>query len=421
MPKIPNQLTDAAAKNARPKKAAYTLASGNGLFLVVQPGGGKQWLVRYRLPDGKRSKKIVGTYPDMGIAHAHVAAEEMHQFARMGETPQGMHDRRRAKKEVRTREEIEAEQTAKDAWKHSFTVVSDAWLEHRKSDWAATTHTKNTFIVQKRLQPHIGTLDMRTMISKDVLKVLRELAAVTPSIAAKARQCLNGIVDHCIMIGIRGDDQVLRLRGALPKRQGGNYPAVTKLQGVGPLMKAIIAYEGRIVRGGLLLGAYTACRSGVVASARWDEIDLDAAEWHIPAEKMKMRVEHVVSLPKQALDLLEEMQEYRASEFVFPGVGKRGNPHLHRDALSKALRDMGFRGKHVPHGFRAMLRTVAREKLKIDIDVLEAQLAHAKKDEVQAAYDRTRFEDERRIVMQTWADFLHQQAEGADIVELKQA
>lgn len=186
-------------------------------------------------------------------------------------------------------------------------------------------------------------------------------------------------------------------------------------------MRTILGYEGRVVRGGLLLAAYTACRPGVVASARWAEMDLERAEWCIPADKMKTRIEHVVSLPKQAVEMLAEMRQYGGGEYVFPGVGKRGNPHLHRDALSKALRDMGFQGQHATHGFRAMLRTVARERLKIDIDVLEAQLAHAKADEIQAAYDRARFEDERRVVMQVWADFLHEQAESAKVLQMKRA
>lgn len=421
MPKLASQLTELVASKAKPKKTAYTLASGQGLHLLVLPSGLKQWQVRYREQDGRRGKRIVGVYPEMGIAAAHQAAAELHQRVRMGQPVEGFYDRLKIEREALTQEEIQQRLEAEEARKHSFTVVSDAWLESRKSGWAPPTYTKSVFIVQKRLQPMLGDLDMRTMASKDVVPVLVDLATTTPSIAIKARQCLNGVVDYCIVRGIRGDDQVLRLQRALPRHRGGHIPAVTKIQGVGPLMRAILSYEGRVVRGGLLLAAYTACRPGVVASARWAEIDLDHAEWCIPADKMKTRIEHIVSLPKQAVAMLDEMRQYGGGEYVFPGVGKRGNPHLHRDALSKALRDMGFQGQHATHGFRAMLRTVARERLKIDIDVLEAQLAHAKADEVQAAYDRARFEDERRVVMQVWADFLHEQADSAKVLQMKRA
>lgn len=421
MPKMPAQLTDLAARKAKPKDTAYTLASGRGLFLLVQPTGIKQWTVRFQTPEGKRGNRIVGVYPDIGVADARTTADQLHQRVRMGEPPEGMRDRRRAERLSKTEEEVAAALLIEDARSHSFTVLSDAWLEHRKRGWAPATYSKSTFIVQKRLQPLLGQSDMRTLTTKNVVPVLVSLAAETPSIAIKARQCLNGIINYCIVHGIRGDDQLLRLQRVLPRHRGSHIPAITKIQGVGRLMRTVLGYEGRVVRGGLLLAAYTACRPGVVASARWSEMDLERAEWCIPAEKMKTRIEHVVSLPKQAVEMLTEMSQYGGGDYVFPGVGKRGNPHLHRDALSKALRDMGFQGQHATHGFRAMLRTVARERLKIDIDVLEAQLAHAKADEIQAAYDRARFEDERRIVMQVWADFLHEQADSATVLQMKRA
>ena len=184
-------------------------------------------------------------------------------------------------------------------------------------------------------------------------------------------------------------------------------------QDVGQLMRTIRAYEGVIVRSALLLAAWTALRPGVVASAKWSEIDLERGEWHISgmnadgSRRMKTGHDHLVSLPTQTIEMLREMQQFSGgADHVFPAVGKLKNPHLHRDALSRALRLMGFAGEHSPHGFRAMLRTIARERLKIDFDVLEAQLAHAKRDQIQAAYDRTGFVDERREAMQRWADYL---------------
>ena len=138
---------------------------------------------------------------------------------------------------------------------------------------------------------------------------------------------------------------------------------------------------------------------------RWDEINGD--EWHIPGHKMKTRHAHIVPLPTQARTILEEMRAYTAGrEYVFPPLARQKNAHLHRDALSGAMRSMGFKGKHAPHGFRGMLRTAARERLGIDADILESQLAHAKKGSTQKAYDRTTFGDARRAAMQQWADYL---------------
>ena len=373
MPKLAQQLSDVAIRKARPQSKPYSMASGRGLRLEVMPTGVKQWVARYRTREGKQRTKVVGIYPDMGIADAHKATEDLQQQVRMGEAPVGLHDRIKAAAQALTLDQVEEQQRARDAREHSFTVVSDAWLEDRKPGWATSTYDKAVFIVRKRLQPHIGNLDMRTMASKDVVSVLRQLGADAPSLARKARQYLNGVTEYGIQRGMRGDDQVLRLRGVLPKYRGGHIPAVTKVQGIGPLMQAILAYDSRVTRGGLLLAAYTACRPGIVAAAAWEEIDLDRAEWAIPATKMKTGVDHVVSLPRQALDVLAEMRQYGGEVFVFPG--SQSNEHMHRDALSKALRSMGFQGRHATHGFRAMLRTVARERLKIDVDVLEAQLA----------------------------------------------
>lgn len=419
MPRLAQQLSDVAIRKAKPQAKPYTLASGRGLHLEVLPTGSRQWLVRYRTPEGKQRTKIIGMYPDMGVADAHKAAADLHQQVRMGEAPIGLRDRIKAATQALTQDQIEAQQRVKDAKDHSFAVVSNAWLEDRKPGWATATYDKAAYIVRERLHPFIGGLDVRTMASKDVVEVLRQMGTDAPSLARKARQYLTGVVEYSIQRGMRGDDQVLRLRGVLPKYRGGHIPAITQVQGIGPLMRAILAYDSRVTRGGLLLAAYTACRPGIVAAAAWEEIDLDRAEWTIPGEKMKTRVDHVVSLPRQALDVLAEMRQYGGEVFVFPG--SQSNEHMHRDALSKALRTMGFQGRHATHGFRAMLRTVARERLKIDVDVLEAQLAHAKKDEVQAAYDRARFEDERRQVMQTWADFLHEQAGQKTVVEMRRA
>jgi integrase len=153
----------------------------------------------------------------------------------------------------------------------------------------------------------------------------------------------------------------------------------------------------------------TGLRPGVVASAPWDEVNLETGEWHVAAERMKMRHDHIVPLPKQAIAVLNEVQLLTGKgHYVFPSPARQKTPHLHRDALSKALREMGFQGKHATHGFRGMLRTVGRERLGMDIDVLEAQLAHAKRGDVQKAYDRTTFDDDRRRVMQEWADYIDQ-------------
>ena len=151
----------------------------------------------------------------------------------------------------------------------------------------------------------------------------------------------------------------------------------------------------------------------------WSEVDFEAAEWLIPAGKMKTKHAHIVPLSMQALKTLREVLPYSSGrQFVFPPLYRQTTPHLHRDSLSNALRKMGFQGKHATHGFRGMFRTMARERLGIAADVLEAQLAHAKRDEIQKAYDRTLFVKERSEVMQAWADYLDKLGECQNLVAL---
>ncbi|WP_427183741.1 tyrosine-type recombinase/integrase [Bordetella bronchialis] len=412
MPRLAGALTDLTVRNAKPRKEPYRLAAGNGLFLKVLPSGGKSWLVRYR-KDGKQIPVVIGHYPAMSLGDARVRTADIHLAARVGAPVMGARAEARQRAVGLSEEEQARLAAAEDVRRHSFSVLSEAWLAARKPGWADESYRKAKYVIRTYLQPAIGQYDMRTLRTRDVTEALRSIHAAAPSLAKKAVQYLNGVVDYCIHEGIRSDDQLLRLSGVLPSHRSGHMPAVTRERDIGPLMRTIYAYEGFVVRSALLLAAWTALRPGVIASARWDEFDLERAEWHISGleedgrRRMKMGHDHIVSLPRQAVAMLTEMQQFSGgAEYVFPAVGKMRNPHLHRDALSRALRLMGFAGTHTTHGFRAMLRTVARERLRIDFDVLEAQLAHAKKDQIQAAYDRTQFDDERREAMQRWADYL---------------
>ncbi|AVQ00014.1 integrase [Ahniella affigens] len=300
----------------------------------------------------------------------------------------------------------EREATQNDV-RGTFAAVCADWLAFKRPGWSPDSFRKADLVTRSYLLPKLGPLPIATLASKDCTPVLRAMAEKAPEMARKAREYLSAIVRHAMRDGLREEGRMLVLDGILPKMDKGHIPAATLPDQIGDLMRAIRDYPGEIVRAGLLMCAYTAQRPGMVASMRWSEIAPDAAEWRIPPERMKKRNAHIVPLPTQALALLERMRELRFSrEFVFPPVARQSTPHLHRDALSKALRSMGFSGQHATHGFRGMLRTAGRERLAIPADVLEAQLAHAKKDAIQKAYDRTAFNDERVRTMQRWADWL---------------
>lgn len=415
MPRLAKPLTELQASKARTKGNAYTLPDGNGLYLAVSAAGLKTWVVRYRLPgSATATPATVGRYPSMTLANARICAVETRRDAAQGRATAGLRKAAQiaasvddAGKEAEARAQAESQRS-------TFVAVSGRWLAEKRPGWAAETYRKARLVVDSYLIPALGDADMRTLETKDVRPALIEMAARTPQLARKARQYVGSIVDHAINEGLRADESALRLARSLPTFRSGHMPAVTDDESkLGEVMRAIDAHGNRVVRAALILAALTVMRSGVVASARWSEIDLEAGEWKIPGteadgtNRMKTGQDYSTSLPKQALEVLWEMRARSAGEeYVFPPQARQNTAHLSRDALSKALRDMGFQGTHTTHGFRATLRTLGRERLGIDVDVLEAQLAHAPKDEVEAAYARVKFRDQRRVVMQAWADHL---------------
>ncbi|MBB5413731.1 MULTISPECIES: tyrosine-type recombinase/integrase [unclassified Paraburkholderia] len=394
MPRRVDSKSELVFRAAKPRAQPYLLADGNGLALRVRPNGTRTWLLRYRRPGTSKENFLsLGPYPDVSLVDARKAATIARNLVRDGTDPV---EHRRAESAARKR-----------AAEGAFQLVAQKWLAFKRKEWADETYRKAEFVVREYLSPALGNKPISTLATPEVKPVLEAIAAHAPNLATKARQYVGGIVTYAIQHGLREDGIPLSLRGVIPRHKKGHIPAITKPAEIAPLVQAINTYKSPITRAALKLTMLTGLRPGMVAAAPWDEVDLDVAEWHVPAGRMKMQHEHIVPLPKQAVELLEELEALTGrGHYVFPSPARQKTPHLHRDALSKALRELGFQGKHATHGFRGMLRTVGRERLGIDIDILEAQLAHAKRGDVQKAYDRTTFDDDRRRVMQEWADYI---------------
>ena len=384
------KFTALAIKAAKPGKHF----DGGGLFLDVRPTGSRYWRMKYRF-GGRENLLAFGVFPEVSLVEARERRDEARLLLRNGADPAAIRDSSR-----------EAQRRDVDG---IFQTVAEAWLAVRQPDWAPETYRKAKYVVETYLIPKLGKESIATLSSAQAIDAVEEIAETAPSLANKARNFLTGIVTYAIRKRLREEGKLLSMKGIAPNRARGHIPAATDPKTIAELAKAIDAYVTPVTRGALKLTMLTAMRPGIVASARWDEIDLEAAEWHVAGERMKTRHAHIVSLPTQAVEILRSMLAYtEGQEYVFPPLARQGTPHLHRDALSRALRLMGFEGRHATHGFRGMFRTVARERLRIDPDILEAQLAHAKKGDVQKAYDRTTFNDDRRKAMQAWADYIDQ-------------
>ena len=390
MPRETGKLTVAAVKVAGVGKHF----DGGGLYLRVGRNGSRYWQMKIRYA-GLENVLSFGVYPEVSLAEARLRREDARALLRVGKNPAAERDAARI--------------AARNIAEGKFAHVAQAWLAFKRREWAEATYRKAEYVTREYLIPALKARSIATLTTKHAADVLADIATAAPTLATKARQYLTGIVAYAIRQGLREDGRLLDLRGAVPKHAKGHIAAATDPKAVAALAKAIDAYPTSVVRAALKLAMLTAMRPGVVASARWDEIDLEAAEWHVSGERMKTGHAHIVSLPRQAIAVLREMQAYtEGREYVFPPLAQQTTPHLHRDSMSAALRRMGQQGRHATHGFRGMLRTVARERLGIDPDVLEAQLAHAKKGDVQKAYDRTTFDERRRSAMQAWADYVDQ-------------
>lgn len=390
MPRHATELTDTRIRKAAP--ADFPLWDGKGLYLTRSAAGSRLWRLKYYRPDGRENRMALGEYPAVSLRHARELRDDARAKLADGIDP------------VAARTQAHADE--RRATESTFEKAAARWIEVNRKRWAPATLRKAQYVIDSYLTPLLRRRSVATLNTHDAAKAIEAIDAHSPSLAAKARQYVGGIIKQAIRDGLREDGKLLSLEKTVTTTNTTSIPAATTPQEVKPLLAAIDAYPAPVTRAALKLAMLTAMRPGVVAAARWDEVNLDDAEWIVPAAKMKMRHEHIVPLPRQALEVLASMRGYRAGDYVFPPQARQTTPHLHRDAMSAALRRMGFRGQHATHGFRAMLRTMARERLGADSDVLEAQLAHAKRGEVQKAYDRTTFGEERRRVMQQWADYL---------------
>ena len=400
---MPKRVVELTVKQIDAAKPGVTLYDGKGLALVVDIAGNKRWVLRYTRPDGRRNMIGLGTYPAVMPSVARTKAREAKTGLAQGVDPI-------ASKKEQKREE-------KAVSRGTFKSIAEEWYAHKVKSWASETARKARESLDDDLFPKLGAKPIAEITSADIKPVILLVHERAPRLAVKARQYCNQIIEYAIQEGLREDGRLLSLRGALPRAPKGHYAAVTKSNDIPALISAINAIGSTQSRAAILFCLYTALRPGVVVGARWDEFDLDAMEWHIPASRMKMGNDHITPIPSQMLPLLERQREITDdSPFLFPGVRNPKIQHMHRDSLSKILRESGLRGVTVTHGFRATLRTIAREKFRVDADVLEAQLAHAKKDEIQAAYDRTQFLEERHKLVQDWADYLEAQTKSADVI-----
>ncbi|MEO5348352.1 MAG: integrase arm-type DNA-binding domain-containing protein [Magnetococcus sp. YQC-3] len=398
-------MTDTAIKQAKPKEKPYRMFDADGLYLEVAPNGGKWWRFKFRF-GGKEKRLSVGVYPDVSLKQARERRDEARRLLAEGIDP-GEH-RKIAKAMTASRTE------------DSFEAVAREWFAKFSPRWAESHASK----VMRRLEldvfPWIGGRPVNEITSKELLAVLRRIEdRGTLETAHKARQNCGQVFRYAIATGRAENDPSVALRGALPPLAGKNFPTITDPKGIGELLRAIDGYSGSYVsRAALRLAPLVFVRPGELRQAEWAEVDLDAATWIIPAEKMKAREKHVVPLSIQAVAILRELHPLTGhmGKYVFPGERSADRPMSENTVLA-ALRRLGYeQGMMTGHGFRAMASTILNEQ-GFNKDWIERQLAHGERNAIRAAYNHAEHLPERRKMMQHWADYLDQLA-GRNVVQL---
>jgi integrase len=393
-------LTAAAIQAAKPREKAYKLFDQGGLFLLVHPNGGRYWRLKYRM-HGREKLLALGTFPDVSLAKARTRRDDARKLIADNTDP------------------AVVKQTEKTANAETFKAVALEWLA--KQNLAAATIEKAKWTFDDLLFPELGDRPIRHITAPELLAALRKLEARGKiETAHRTKQRASQIFRYAIATGRADHDPAADLRGALTPLEVEHRAAITDPKRVGELLRAIDEYAGQpSTHYALKLAPYVFLRPGELRAAEWSEIDLNNAEWRIPPERMKMGDAHIVPLAKQAVAILREIQPLTGSgRLVFPSLRTNTRP-ISEGTLNAALRRVGFSKEEMTgHGFRTMASTLLNEQ-GWHPDLIELQLAHAERNKVRAAYNRAQRLDERRKMMQAYADYLDGLKAGGNIVPIR--
>ncbi|EJH3513402.1 tyrosine-type recombinase/integrase [Escherichia coli] len=402
MAKIAKKLTDTEIKSTKPADKEINLFDGDGLILRIAPlskGGKKNWYFRYAVPvTKKRTKVSLGTYPHLTLARARALRDEYLSLLANGIDPQ-IHNNDKAN-------------ALKNATEHTLQAVARKWLDEKvKTSGISQDHAEDIWrSLERNIFPGLGNVpinEIRPKLLKQHLDPIEQRGVLETLRRIISR--LNEIFRYAAteeLIEFNPADN-LGQRFSKPKKQ--NMPALPPSELPRFLLvlnNASVRLETRLLIEWQLL---TGVRPGEAVRTRWSDIDIETGMWNIPAEFMKMKKPHKVPLSKEALRVLDLMKAISGRrEWVFPSIKAPLN-HMHEQTANAAIIRMGFGGELVAHGMRSIARTAAEESGKFRTDVLEAALAHSKKDEIIAAYNRAEYLTERVILMQWWSDFVSSQ------------
>lgn len=395
-------LTDTKIKNLKPSKKLYRKYDQGGLCIVVRPSGNKSWLYRYRL-NGKEKTVAFGKYPAVSLRDAREKHQEAQKLLEDGKDPAA----------AKRQEKLQTE--------NSFGSVAAEWWKNQKDKWTPS-HAQTIWTrLEKNALPWLKDRPINELTSREILQTLRRVEARNAFETAKrVGNYISNIFIYAVAAGYADNNPASDINKALKVTPGRNLPAITDPVKIGELLRTIETFQGSFpVLCALKFAPLVFVRPGELRHAEWSEVDFNTKQWTIPSEKMKMNRDHIVPLSRQAVEILEELHPLTGhGKYIFPSIRTSTRP-MSENTMNAALKRLGYsKDEIVPHGFRTMASTSLHE-LGWNSDVVEMQLAHTDRNRVRGIYNRAEYIEDRKRMMQAWADYLDGLRKGADIVPFR--
>jgi len=407
-------LTTIKIKTAKPQTRAYKLADSGGLFVLVQPNGSKLWRYKFRI-GGIEGLHALGSFPEVGLAEARELHADARRLVAQGTNP--VHARKDQKQVLAQAQLVRT--------KGSFAAVMTDWNAATAAGLRASTRRQRDREIDKNLLPKLRDQPIGNITRPELTALLKTVEQRAPEVARNLRNYMWGIFEYAIDTGLIENNPVPPIR-VMKKRTQTNHPALSEKQ-IGDFLRklddgAALNDKTRIA---MLLVVLTACRKAEVIEGRWRDLDMEGAQWEIPADRMKAKRPHWIPLSRQAVALLTTLRTLvpADNEFLFPNRRDPRRPMANR-SLNAVMERLGFSGEGTPHGMRAAFSTYFNG-LGANPDVIEHCLAHVPANKTRAAYNRHAYRDERRGLLQAWADHLDQllvtnsQEGGAAIAQMR--
>ena len=386
-------LTDLTLKGLKPEAKPYKKPDEKGMHVLVTPAGAKLFRWKYRFA-GKEKLMSLGQYPEVSLSKARADRDAARLLLKSGTDPMAL---RKARKEAQA-----------FAVENSFAAVARTWWQN----WRAARTSHHADYVLRRLEadvfPSIGARPIAEIEAPELVRMAKAIEARGAlEIAKRALQTCGQVFRYAIAHGLasRNPAKDIRPSDVLKSRTVENYARIEAKE-LPELMRRMDAYNGAATtRLAMKLMAMTFVRTGELIGARWNEFDLEAARWDIPAQRMKMRTPHIVPLSSQAITLLRTLKTVSGhSALLFPGERDHEKP-MSNNTILKALERMGYKHRMTGHGFRGIASTVLHE-MGFDHAHIELQLAHQERNKVSASYNHATYLPQRAKMMQQWSDYL---------------